>query len=318
MSKKTTQRDLNPYKFSDSNKRYQTFDYYTRRRFGKKCAKIPLDAGLSCPNIDRGGGCIYCLGGSAAETCRAPDLDAQYEAGLAAARRKWHDCAAIPYLQAHTNTYAPLGVLRDLYRRAASFEGAVMLAIATRADCLDGGVVELLSEISREIPLLVELGLQTSDDRCAELIGRGHTSAEFCRGYERLRRADGDIAIAIHLINGLPGESRDGMLESARFTAALAPDMVKLHLLHVLDGTPLAASFNRGEYLPMTQEEYVSVVCDQIELMPESTVIARLTGDGQGEALLAPDWSRRKVAVINAIDKELYARGTYQGCYASK
>lgn len=315
--KKPTQRDTNPYRFSDSNKRYQTFDYYARSRFGKKCAKIPLDAGLSCPNIESAGsGCIYCLGGSSAAI--GETLTEQYERGVSALGSKWHDFARIPYLQAHTNTFAPVPRLREIYKEAAALDGAVMLAIATRADCLGDDVCALIREVSESVPLLVELGLQTSCDRTADLIGRGHSSADFVRGYERLRSVGGDIAVCIHLINGLPGESRREMLDSAKFCAALAPDMVKLHLLHVLDGTPLADMYRRGEYVPMEMDDYVETVADQIERMPERTVIARLTGDGIASALLAPDWSRRKVAVINKIDRTLYERGTYQGCRYSE
>lgn len=311
--KNPTQRDTNPYKLSDSNKRYQTFDYYARHRFGKKCAKIPLDAGLSCPNIEKSGrGCIYCLGGSSAAI--GDTLAEQYNRAAAALGSKWHDFARIPYLQAHTNTFAPVERLRKIYDEAAALYGAVMLAIATRADCLGDDVVSLLRETSEKIPLLVELGLQTSCDRTADLICRGHSAADFTRGYERLRAAGGDIAICIHIINGLPGESRRDMLNTAEFCAALAPDMVKIHLLHVLDGTPLADMYRRGDYSPMEMHDYVDVVADQIERLPERTVIARLTGDGMADSLLAPDWSRRKVAVINQIDRTLYERGSYQGC----
>lgn len=318
MSRKT-QREENPYPHSDTNKRYQTFDYYMKRRFGKKCAKIPLDAGFTCPNIDgtRGlGGCIYCLGGSSA--AGVGTLEEQYLAGMASLSGKWTDFHPIPYLQAHTNTYDDPAKLRQLYRRAAKLPGAVMLAVATRADCLSDNVIGVLCEISREIPVLVELGLQTSDDRTAELINRCHTSAEFVDGYKRLRNAGGDIAVCIHIINGLPGEGSTEMLETAQFTAELLPDMVKIHLLHVLRGTPLFKMYESGEYIPMNREEYIRTVVDQIEIIPTDTVIARLTGDGIASELAAPEWSRKKVTVINDIDKELYRRGSFQGMRAKR
>ncbi len=313
--KKETQRAKNPYPNSDSNKRYQTFDYYMKKRFGGKCAKISLDAGFSCPNIDGTvgrGGCIYCSGGSSGAVCGG-DLRAQYDRGVEAIRKKWDVSRFVPYLQAHTNTYAPLETLRRVYGEIAEYPDAVMLAIATRADCLSEEVTELLSEISKRKPLLVELGLQSVHDSTARLINRGHTYEEFLNGYRRLRAAGGDIAITVHLINGLPGESREMMVESARAVAALGPDMVKLHLLHILKGTPLEESYLKGEYETMDREAYIETVADQIELFPPDTVIARVTGDAPFESLVAPEWCRRKTAVANDIDKLLFARGSYQG-----
>ncbi len=313
--KRPAQRDENPFPYSDSNKRYHTFDYYMKHRFGGKCAKISLDAGFTCPNIDGTagyGGCIYCSKGSSGAQC-AGSLSEQYRAGVETVKRKW-DCERfIPYLQAHTNTYAPVGTLRSVYEEAASLPGAVMLAIATRADCLSDEVTELLRETSEKIPLLVELGLQTSDDRTAERIGRGHDFAAFVSGYEKLRGAGGDITVCIHLINGLPGEDAETMLRSARDTASLMPDMVKIHLLHVIRGTELCRMYDAGEYFPMTREDYVDVTARQIELFPQETVIARVTGDGMAESLAAPLWSRRKTEVSNELDKLLYSRRTYQG-----
>ena len=319
--KKLTQREENPYPYSDTNKRYQTFDYYLRRRFGKKCAKIPLDCGFTCPNADgtKGiGGCIYCLGGSAAVTAAGDTIEEQYANGVAALSGKWQDFAVIPYLQSGTCTYSEIEDLRKLYKRCAALPDSVMLAIATRADCLSDEAVALLRDISREIPVLVELGLQTSKDSTAELINRCHTTDEFMDGYMKLRAIGGDIAICVHVIDGLPREDRDDMLETARFTASLMPDMVKIHLLHVLCGTALCKMYESGDYVPMDREDYITTVCDQIELLPPDTVIARLTGDGFGADLVAPDWSRRKKSVINDIDKELYRRGSFQGIKYNK
>ena len=312
--KKDNQRLTNPYKLSDSNKRYQTYDYYLRSLFGGKCAKVSLDAGFTCPNIDgtvSRGGCIYCKNGSSGAS--GETLDEQYRRGADTARRKWHCDKFIPYLQAHTNTYAPVGLLRDIYYKAALFDGAVMLAIATRADCLPDDVVTLIDEVSKAIPVTVELGLQSSRDDTAEKINRGHTFEDFITGYEKLRRKAPDAKIAIHLINGLPGECFDDMVKSAVDVAALRPDVVKLHLLHVMSGTALEKMWRDGEYTPMEQEDYVRVVCDQIERLPPECAIGRVTGDAKEGDLLAPLWCRRKTAVANDIDKELYRRGSYQG-----
>ena len=310
-----SQRDTNPYKYSDTNKRYQTYDYFTKHTFGGKCAKIPLDAGFSCPNKDGTcghGGCIFCLSGSAA----APSgtIRKQYEAAVRVATRKWTPVGYIPYLQANTNTYAPPEVLRRVYKEAASLDGAVMLDIATRADCLSDEAVQEILRISREIPVTVELGLQSSSDETAALIGRGHSMETFVRGYEKLRDAGGNLRLGVHIINGLPGESYTDMMRTARDVAYLKPDQVKIHLMMVLKNTRLYEMYEAGEYVPMERDEYVKIVCDQIEVMPEETVIARITGDSPEDVLVAPLWCRRKTEVSNMIDKELFRRGTWQGC----
>ncbi len=315
---KKTQRTENPYKNTDSNKRYYTYDYYLRRRFGGKVAKIPLDIGLSCPNIDGRcgrGGCIYCSGRGSGDFAESPSLSIaeQFERTRARLGGKWNTEKYIPYFQAHTNTYAPCELLRDKYRQALELGGTVGINIATRADCLPPDVCALLAELAEQTVLTVELGLQSSCDATAERINRGHTFAEFCEGYWRLREASDKIEICVHIIFGLPDEGREEMLQTVRDVAALAPEQVKLHLLHVLRGTPLAEIYERGEYTPLTREEYVKTVADAIELLPPDTVIARVTGDGMGSELLAPEWSRKKVSVINDIDKLLYERGSMQG-----
>lgn len=313
--KKPTQRETNPFKYSDSNKRYHTFDYYMKQRFGGKCARIALDAGFSCPNKDgckSHGGCIFCYGGSSgAANCGS--ISEQYAGGIEVMTRKWQVSRFVPYLQANTNTYGPIERLREIYSEAASLPGAVMLAIATRADCLSDQVVALLSEISERIPLIVELGLQSVYDETAERINRGHTYAEFLEGYNRLRGAGGDIKICVHLINGLPGETEEMMIESAKTVASLSPDMVKLHSLHILCDTELCRMYEEGEYEPMDRDRYISVVCDQLEYFAPETVIARITGDAPDSLLVAPDWCRKKTAVANDIDKLLVQRNSYQG-----
>ena len=310
-----SQKDTNPYPFSDSNKRYQTYEYYLRRKFGRKVAKIPLDAGFSCPNItDGSGGCVYCSArGSADSVPEGLSLREQYDAGRAALSKKWDTSVCIAYLQAHTNTFAPVQELKKVYEEVLSFPGVAGMNIATRADCLGDGVCRLLREISERTALTVELGLQSSCDRTAKLINRGHTFADFTEGFERLRREAPHAEICVHIILGLPGEDGEDMKKTALDVAALRPDQVKIHLLHVLRGTRLAAAFEKGDYTPMTAEEYVGAVCDVLELLPPETVIARLTGDGLAGDLLAPLWSRRKTAVTNNIDKEMYRRGSGQG-----
>ena len=189
--------------------------------------------------------------------------------------------------------------------------------IATRADCLAPEVLDLLAELAEKTVLTVELGLQSTSDATAERINRCHTYAEFVAGYNALRAASSKIQICVHLINGLPGESFADMERSARDVAALHPDQVKLHLLHVLRGTRLAAIYERGDYIPLTLEEYARIVARQLTLLPPDIVIGRITGDGAAADLLAPLWSLRKTNVINTIDKLLYAENLWQGKFYS-
>ena len=315
---KNTQKDRNPFPNSDTNKRYTTYDYYLRKKFGGQCAKIPLDAGFTCPNIDGRcgvGGCIYCSargsGDFAADS--ALSIREQYEITAATLGKKWSTDRIIPYFQAHTNTYAPLPILREKFEEALALPGAVGLNIATRADCLADDVVSYLAELSGRTVLTVELGLQSSNDETARRINRGHTFHDFLEGYEKLRRADSAIGICVHLIFGLPGEDDETMLKTVRDIAVLRPDAVKIHLLHVLRSSRLASLYEKGEYEPLEREHYISLVVRALELLSPDVVIARLTGDGMGDDLLAPEWSRKKVSVLNDIDKRMVALDTFQG-----
>lgn len=312
--KKQTEKDLNPFQYSDSNRRFHTYDYFLRQKFGRKVCKIPLDGGFTCPNIDgrRGeGGCIYCSSRGSGDFAASPSLPIaeQYSQVRAKLSQKWADALCIPYFQAHTNTYAPLERLKALYEEALEQPDAVGLAIATRADCITPEIADYLRALSERTFLTVELGLQTVHDRTASLINRCHTYAEFLEGYKMLE----GIPVCIHLINGLPSETHEMMLDTVREVAKLKPFAIKLHLLHVLRGTPLAALYREGKYQPMTLEDYVATVCDQLELLPPETVIARVTGDGAADDLLAPLWSLRKFVVMNEIDKELRRRDSWQG-----
>ncbi len=288
-----------------------------RRKYGRRIAKIPLDAGFTCPNIDGTcgvGGCIYCSGRGSGDTIlESPSLSLQYESCRRALSSKWDTSSTIAYLQAHTNTYAPTEKLREVYGEIIGFDGVVGISVATRADCLSDEVCELLGEVSRTTDLTVELGLQSSNDETARRINRGHDFDTFKAGYRRLRGVSDRITICIHMILGLPGESHEEMLQTVRDISELHPDQVKIHLLHVLKNTKMENMLRKGEYVPLAKEEYVSLVCDTLELLPPDTVISRLTGDGLASELLAPEWSKRKVSVINDIDKELFLRNSYQG-----
>ncbi|MBQ3507589.1 MAG: TIGR01212 family radical SAM protein [Clostridia bacterium] len=308
----------NPFPYTDTNKRYHTYDYWLKTTFGGKCVKIPLDAGFTCPNMDGTcgtGGCIYCSGrgsGDFAESSAVP-LREQYHRQRELLARKWPTERCIPYFQARTNTYAPVKVLRPVFEEALTWPNVVGMSIATRADCLPDEVVGLLGELSEKTVLTVELGLQTVHDSTAALIGRGHTYADFVEGYTRLREGAPKALLCVHLIFGLPGEGEAEMLETVRRVAELRPDQVKIHLLHVLRGTVLGDMYEAGKYVPMEREAYVSAVVQALELLPPEIVIARVTGDGAAEDLLAPLWSRRKREVLNAIDQRLVMLNTWQG-----
>ena len=315
---KETQVTKNPYKNSDTNKRYYTYDYYLRKTFGGKCMKIPIDAGFTCPNIDgkcSTGGCIYCSPRGSGDFAAAASIpsDEQFEIVKSQLSSKWKTDKYIPYFQAHTNTYAPTAIIRDKIEPVMKKDGVVGLNIATRADCLEDETVEYLRELAERTTLTVELGLQSAHDVTPNLINRGHTYADFVAGYEKLRLASEKINICIHVIFGLPGEDREMMLETVKQIAKLAPDQVKIHLLHVIRGTRLAHIYECGEYTPMTMEDYVDTVAEALTYLPPDTVIGRLTGDGMQSELLAPEWSRKKTVVINNIDKKMFSDNLVQG-----
>ncbi len=305
---------MNPFIFSDDNKRYHTLSYHNGKN-NLNAMKAVIDAGFTCPNIDgsRGfGGCIYCGGGSGYFTS-LPDVDikSQLDSELKRIREKKPDAKAVAYFQAHTNTYAPTDRLREVYEAALKCEGVCGISIATRADCLPCDVLDCLEELSHRTYLTVELGLQTVHDKTAELINRCHTFSEFRKSFSALKERG--IRTCVHLINGLPGESTEMMAESARVLGELRPDAVKIHLLHVIRGTRLCEMYNNGLYEPMTPDAYIDAVVRQLEVLPPETVIERLTGDGDKRTLIAPLWSRDKIRVLGSIDKAMAERDTWQG-----
>ncbi len=304
---------------SDSNKRYYTYDYFLRKKFGSKVIKIPLDGGFTCPNIDgtKGiGGCTYCT--KQTLPYRNLPLSEQFNIAKAPLLQKWgrenRPEKYIQYFQMFSNTYAPVKRLRKLYYEALSLPNTVGLSIATRADCLSDSVVHLLREISEQTFLTVELGLQTVHEKTAEDINRGHSFDEFLRGYQKLS----GINICVHLINGLPNESYDMMLESAQKVASLRPHSVKLHMLYLEKGTDLASLYLINQFHILSLEEYVSITVSQLELFHSDTVIGRLTGDGAADNLIEPQWSKKKFCVLNEIDKEFVRRNSCQGCKFEK
>ena len=298
------------------NKRYNTWNGHLRSKFGKKVMKIALNGGFTCPNIDGAkgyGGCTYCSSSGSGDFAGDPahSILTQFEEVKGRMLKKWHEGLYMPYFQAHTNTYAPARVLRERFEPVLKKDGVVGLSIATRADCLEEDVLEYLSELHERTYLIVELGLQSVFDSTGERINRCHTYGEFLEGYSKL--ADRGINVCIHLINGLPGEDKDMMIESAITAAALKPHCMKLHLLHILKGTAMARELENGGVSLMSMEDYVDIIVRQLEVIRPETVIQRLTGDGARADLIGPLWSLKKFEVLNAIDRELEKRDTYQG-----
>lgn len=307
---------MNGFIYSDDNKRYHTWNYHLRHKFGCKVMKIALNAGFTCPNIDgtKGtGGCSYCSSSGSGDFAGSPDesIILQFEDIKEKMHKKWKSGKYMPYFQAHTNTYAPAEVLRERFEGVLRQSGVVGISIATRADCLGKDVLEYLSELNERTYLIVELGLQSIFDRTGEIINRCHTYAEFLEGYNALMERG--INVCVHLINGLPGETKEMMIESARTVGKLHPHCVKLHLLHILKNTRMARDFEEGRVKLLTKDEYVDIIVSQLEVLPPETVIQRLTGDGGRDSLIGPLWSLKKFEVLNSIDKELERRDTMQG-----
>jgi len=285
--------------------------------FGVRVHKISIDAGFGCPN--RGGtrdlpGCLFCdPGGSGAVGIdRRLGIAAQLEQGKEVMTRKYRAGKFLAYFQPFSNTYAPPGELRRRYDEALAVPDVVGLAVGTRPDCVDAGVLDLLADYHRRTYFWLELGLQSRHDRTLAWLRRGHDYACFQRAYAAAKQRG--LRVCVHLIIGLPGEGRAELLATVAALAALGVDGVKLHLLHVLDGTPLGDLYQQGEIRVLGQEEYVGLVADVLERLPAATLIHRLTGDGPRDALLAPLWSLNKWEVLNAIDAELARRGSVQGC----
>lgn len=308
--------NLNTFKFSSDNKRYHTLHYYNMRKFGKRVYKAPINAGFTCPNIDgkkRTGGCIYCDGGSGYFTdSSAVSVPEQLKHQISLIKSKHPEAKINAYFQSYSNTYADnAGILAEKFEPVFAFPEVVALSVATRADCFNEEIFSYLSELSRKISLTVELGLQTMHDETAELINRGHGFGEFEAAFYRLKELG--IRTTVHIINGLPGENEDMMLETAERLGKMRPDGLKIHLLHVIRGTKLEKMYKEGKYTPMEFDGYVNITVRQLELIPAETVIERLTGDGDKRTLLAPEWSKNKIAVLGAIDKRQAELDSVQG-----
>lgn len=295
------------------HKRYHSLYHYNKSRYGARVMKASLDAGCTCPNRDGTkayGGCTFCQGGSH-YFAGTGDISGQLERETKRIHDKYPDAKIIAYFQASTNTYGPLDRLEQGWQAALQYNEVCGISIATRCDCLEPPVLSALSRLNRQTDLTVELGLQTVHDETAAQIHRGHSFEEFLGGYRALQKQG--IRTCVHLINGLPGETVEDMLESARVLGQLRPGGVKIHLLHVTEGTALAEEWRRGDYVPMEKQAYIDVTAAQLRLFPPETVMERLTGDGDRRYLLAPLWSRDKISVLGGIDHRLRMWNAVQG-----
>lgn len=306
----------NPFELSDDNKRYQTYNYYLRKRFGKKVFKVPLNVDLGCPNRDGtkgSGGCIFCSAKLSGDFAGSPsdDIKTQFADIKEKMHRKWQEGLYIPYFQAGSNTYADVETLREMYYTALSFENVAGLSIATRADCITEEIADLLAEISKITYLTVELGLQSIYDETAKLCNRCHTYADFLVGFNMLKERG--INVCVHIINGLPFETKEMMIETAKTVGELGIHSIKIHLMHIIKGTQLAKMYENGVFPALTMEEYVEIVCEQLKVLPKDVIIQRVTGDGAKDDLIAPLWSLKKFCVMNEIDKKMARENICQG-----
>ena len=303
-----------------SGKRYNAIDGYYKDRFGCKIAKVPLDGGFTCPNRDgtKGyGGCIYCserLSGDFTHP-EAENLYEQFMLTKAALDNKWKNLKYIPYFQSGSATYAPTDYLRKLYYEALSLPNSVGISIATRPDCICADVLDLLSELSQKTYISVELGLQSVFDETGRIINRCTSFEEFVSAFNSLKERG--ICTCVHLINGLPNETREMMLESVRTVSKMKPHSVKIHLLNIIKNTPAEKIYNEGKIKLFELEEYIKLACDELEILDSSIYVARITADCERSKLIAPEWSFKKRTILNGIDKELSLRNTYQGIYAN-
>ena len=306
----------NPFQYTDNNKRYHTLDYFYKNKFGKKVCKISLNAGFTCPNKDgtKGyGGCIYCskLGSGDFAGNKEKDLITQFNEVKEIMKKKWPDALYIGYFQANTNTYAKTEVLKQKYEPILELKNVIGLNIATRPDAITEDCLDYLEELSTRTYLTVELGLQTIHEKTTKLINRGHDLECFTNMVKELRKRN--INVVVHIINGLPYETKEMMLETVEYLNKLDIQGIKIHMLHIIKDTRLANLYNQEKFHILTKEEYIDIVIEQLERLRPEIIINRITDDPVKEDLIEPTWLLKKFCVLNDIDKEMVKRNSYQG-----
>ncbi len=292
------------------NKRYHTLNYFYRERFHSKVFKVSLNAGFSCPNFKNGTGCIYCRHGSG-NTLENMDLVKQFDVVKIPLEKKWPNAKYIGYFQANTNTFAPLSVLKEKYETVLNIPGVIGLSIATRSDTLSDEILGFLSELNKRTFLTVELGLQSMHNETLKLINRGHDLQNFEEAVRKLKERN--IFTVVHIINGLPNETKQMMIKTAKYLNTLGIDGIKIHMLYIEKDTPIARMYQENSFPILSKEEYIDIVCEQLENLNQNIVIERITGDPEKSELIAPSWLLKKFCVLNDIDKEMKKRDIYQG-----
>jgi len=299
----------NKFKYTLDNKRYHTLNYYYKKKYNSKVFKVSLNAGFGCPNKKNSSGCIYCFNGSGEN--RNMPLIKQFYKVKSVMEHKWPNSKYIGYFQADTNTYAPLNILKESYESILNLPNVIGLNIATRCDAITKECYNYLEELNKRTDLVIELGLQTIHQKTSDLINRGHTLTQFEDCVKELRKRN--INIVVHIINGLPYETKEDMIETAKYVSSLDIQGIKIHMLFILKGTKIAELYNKEHFHILTKEEYIDIVCDQLEYLREDIVINRITGDPIKELLIEPQWLLKKVCLLNDIDKELLKRDSFQG-----
>lgn len=310
-------KKMKQFIYSLDNKRYHTLNYHLKTIYGCKVAKVSLNAGFTCPNRDgtKGyGGCTFCSSSGSGDFGGNMEdrLEIQFENISGIMRNKWPNCKYIAYFQANTNTYGSVERIKKCIAPFIDRKNVVGISIATRADCLSNEIIEYLAEVSLKTDLWLEIGLQTIHDQTATRINRGHSYQEFLDGIARLRQRN--IKVCVHIMNGLPYETLDMMLETAKVVGTLDIQALKIHMLYIIENTKLANDYKKHPFYILTREEYISLVAKQLAYIPPQVVIERLTGDGDVKNLIAPLWSIKKVTILNDIDKEMRIKNIYQGC----
>lgn len=299
-----------------NQKPYHSFDYMLKERFSEKIYKVALNGGMTCPNRDGtlgNRGCIFCSAGGSGDFAgdRSESITSQIDSQAARIRAKRNASRFIAYFQAYTNTYAPVDYLEQIFTEALAHPDVAALSIGTRPDCLGDDVLQLLSDLNRQKPVWVELGLQTMHDKTAEYIRRGYPLSCFKEAVEHLRQSHLDVIV--HTILGLPGETKEDILATMNYLNTKDIQGIKLQLLHVLAGTDLAEDYKTGKFAVYTLEEYMDIVIACLEHLSPDIVIHRLTGDGPKDLLIAPLWSSAKKTVLNTLHHECRIRNTWQG-----
>ena len=301
----------------NNEKHYNTLNNYYQFKYQKKVFKVSLNGGFSCPNKDgkKGfGGCTYCseLGSGDFAGDINKSLPDQFFEMKKMMEQKWPDALYIPYFQANSNTYADIATLKEKFESVIHLdEKIVMLSISTRPDCLDDDIIAYLGELNTKIPIQIELGFQTSNEKTIQAINRNCTNQEFERAIKLLRQQN--IEVVVHIINGLPDETKEDMLNTIKYLNQFDYQGIKIHLLHIMKNTKMGEDYLKNPFKTLTLAEYVDIVTEQIRILKPSIIIHRLTGDAPRDLLIEPLWSLKKFVVMNEIDKEMRKKNAYQG-----